>query len=125
MTIALGTPACKIPWDTPSSVKVINQNPNLLPRKWLKYRTTVAEAERKNRTFGGKLITSRKPFSSSSSDSKDWQKIRESINDGDELWFWESPELRPRTSYNGFCVVRNGNIVIARFFYIVIEVGVE
>jgi len=76
-----------------------------IPKQWLSTRVTVAEAEHAN------CVVDR-PFGSMSGR---WERLKDSMAPGDELWEFVSPpeSWAHRCGRQGYAVVRRGEIVAA------------
>jgi hypothetical protein len=105
--------ACKAPNSSPVEIQAVVSNPSKIPDFWLKYRTTIDDAERLDLNVGSTIVAWRKPFSGSKKENPDWLTIKNSLRDGDELWYWESPKVN-RTQHAGFCIIRNGMRLLAK-----------
>jgi hypothetical protein len=85
---------------------------DVIPKAWLKKKTTVEQAERKNLVSDKRLGPKPVPFGFI---NDKWQKFTSGIREGDELWEFESSaeSWGALAGRAGFCIVRRGNIVDA------------
>jgi len=85
---------------------------DVIPRGWLKKKTTIEKAEQ------GHLVTDRrlgpKPVPFGFINAR-WEKFKAVIRIGDELWEFESPaeSWEKLAGRAGFCIVREGRIIDA------------
>ncbi len=84
----------------------------VIPRTWLKQKTTVQQAEQANLVSDPRLGPKPVPFGFI---HDDWKKFKAGMRPGDELWEFESPshtwaDLAGRA---GFCIMRQGRIIDA------------
>jgi hypothetical protein len=85
---------------------------DVIPREWLKKKTTVEKAEQAHLVTNGRLGPKPVPFGFINAR---WEKLKAAMRPGDELWEFESSresweELAGRA---GLCIVREGRIIDA------------
>ena len=83
---------------------------DVIPKAWLKGKTTVEQAEGKNLISDKRLGPNPVPFGFI---NEQWQKFKSGIKQGDELWEFESSaeSWNALAGRAGFCIVRRGRIV--------------
>jgi len=83
---------------------------DVIPKAWLKNKTTVEQAERKNLVSDDRLGPKPVPFGFI---NEQWQEFKSGIKEGDELWEFESSagSWKGLAGRAGFCIVRRGSIV--------------
>jgi len=85
---------------------------DVIPKKWLKKKTTVEKAEQAHLVTDGRLGPKPVPFGFI---NDRWEKLKATMRPGDELWEFESPresweDLAGRA---GLCLMREGRIIDA------------
>ncbi len=83
---------------------------DMIPKGWLKQKTTIEKAEQKHLVSDPRLGPKPVPFGFI---NDDWEKFKAGMRPGDELWEFESPppswaDLAGRA---GLCIVREGRII--------------
>ncbi len=85
---------------------------DVIPKEWLKKKTTVEQAEKENLVSDKGLGPKPIPFGFI---NQEWEKFKSRIQSGDELWEFSSPEesWKRLAGRAGFCILRQGRIVDA------------
>ncbi len=83
---------------------------DVLPRSWLKRKTTVEEEERKHMVKNDELGSEPVPFGFI---NKRWLELKTQIQEGDELWEFSSSaeSWKHLAGRSGLCIVRKGRII--------------
>ncbi|MBN1552134.1 hypothetical protein JW979_11715 [bacterium] len=98
------------PSPSPQTVQSAPTPTILVPMEWLTVKTTIAEAEQKNMVADNHLGSQPVPFGFM---NDEWQKFKDTIQKGDELWEFDSPEeyWMGLSGSAGLCIVRKGTVI--------------
>ena len=80
----------------------------VIPKEWLKFKTTVKVTESNNKFASSQQGPKGVPFGSN---NVAWEKFKAGIRKGDELWSFEAPPEYPDGKLEGYCLVRGGEVV--------------
>lgn len=85
---------------------------DVIPKEWLKKKTTLAKAEQAHLVTDRRLGPKPVPFGFINAS---WEKFKAGIRIGDELWEFESPgeSWEKLAGRSGLCIVREGRIIDA------------
>jgi hypothetical protein len=85
---------------------------DVIPKGWLKQKTTIEKAEQAHQVSDKRLGPKPVPFGFINAR---WEEFKAGIRPGDELWEFSSPDRswKDLAGRAGFCIVRQGRIIDA------------
>lgn len=81
-----------------TKLEVIKNDPSLLPKKWIKGKTTLDQAKSQFQRL-------------TASQLREWEAFIKQLKSSDELYSWLFVDINAHKHHSGYCIIRNNKTV--------------